>query len=331
MENTLTSAVYAVLIAFVINIVLCPILIPFLMKLKFGQYIRSDGPKEHLKKAGTPTMGGLMIILSFLAASLFFIHGNSEGLMLVFVTVGYGVIGFCDDYIKVTKKRSLGLRAYQKIIAQLIITTIFVVYLMKNENAYFQINSPTMVLVPFANGKAIDLGVLYVPFVYFIMLGSVNAVNLTDGLDGLASGVTVLVATFFLFMAWAAGSNILPVTGAAVGSLLGFLLFNSYPARVIMGDTGSLALGGFVAAVALILKMPFFLAVVGIIYVIETLSVIIQVTYFKLTKGQRFFKMAPIHHSFELSGWSETKVVALFYITTAIACLIGFLGGQHIV
>lgn len=331
MENTLTSAVYAVLIAFVINVVLCPILIPFLMKLKLGQYIRSDGPKEHLKKAGTPTMGGLMIILSFLAASLFFLMGNTEGLMLVFVTVGYGIIGFCDDYIKVTKKRSLGLRAYQKIIAQLIITTVFVVYLMKNNAAYFQVNSPTMVLIPFANGFSIDLGILYIPFVYFIMLGSVNGVNLTDGLDGLASGVTVLVATFFLFMAWAAGSSILPITGAAVGSLLGFLLFNSYPARVIMGDTGSLALGGFVGAVALILKMPIFLGIVGIIYVIESLSVIIQVGYFKMTKGQRFFKMAPIHHSFELSGWSETKIVVLFYITTAIACLIGFLGSQHIV
>lgn len=332
MEINITSAVYAVLIAFTINIILCPILIPYLTKLKFGQFVRDDGPKGHIKKAGTPTMGGIMIILSFFIAALFFIKGNTEGMMLMFVTFGFGIIGFCDDYIKVTKKRSLGLKAYQKIILQLLVTTVFVVYLVRTENNYFGTSSPTEILIPFAKGafKTIDLGVLYIPFVYFTMLAIVNAVNLTDGLDGLAAGVTVLVTLFFIFIAMAAKSGVITVTAAAAGSLLGFLLFNSYPARVIMGDTGSLALGGLVAAVALILKAPLFLVIVGMVYVIENLSVIMQVGYFKMTHGKRLFKMAPIHHSFELSGWSETKIVTLFYIATAIFCLIGFLGAQHI-
>ncbi len=328
MGFTLNSAIIAVFVAFFINIILCPFVIPYLTRLKVGQSIRDDGPKTHLKKAGTPTMGGIMIILSLIAASLFFLKGNRDGWMLIIFTVGYGLIGFVDDYIKVVKRRSLGLRAGQKIVAQLVITALFYFYMTNFASPYFLGMKPTEILIPFIN-KSLNLGMLYIPFVFFFNVGIVNSVNLTDGLDGLAAGVTVLVLTFFLFVAWASGSATLPIVGAAVGSLLGFLLFNSYPARVIMGDTGSFALGGFLVALSLLLNMPLFLVIVGFIYVIEALSVMIQVGYFKLTK-RRFFKMAPIHHSFEISGWSETKIVTLFYILTALFCLIGYLGAQNV-
>ncbi len=323
MEISLYTSVYAILIAFTANIILCPIIIPMLIKLKLGQNVRHDGPQTHLKKSGTPSMGGVMILLSFLITSLFFVYNNNDGIAVILVTLGFGLVGFADDFIKVVKKRSLGLRAIEKIICQLVITGFFVAYLL------LFTDNPLVVYIPFSKGSMISLGVLFIPFVFLVMLGTVNSVNLTDGLDGLASGVTVLVATFFLFASLGQGNGTLPVVGAAVGSLLGFLLFNSYPARVFMGDTGSLALGGFIASVAMILKMPLFIPIVGMIYFIEALSVMIQVGYFKLTK-QRFFKMAPIHHSFELSGWSETKIVTLFYVVTAVVCLIGFLAGKFI-
>ncbi|MCL2351438.1 MAG: phospho-N-acetylmuramoyl-pentapeptide-transferase [Firmicutes bacterium] len=326
MPSNLSSAVYAALGAFAVSVILCPTLIPFLMKLKVGQFVRDDGPKEHLKKAGTPTMGGVVIILSFAVASVFFLKGNPDAAAILLVTVGFGLMGFWDDYTKVVKKRSLGLRAWQKILVQLVITGAFAFYLYSRSgpNAW-------ELYIPFTKGITWNLpAYVYVPLVFIVMLGSTNGSNLTDGLDGLNSGVTALISAFFLFAAWAMGSSSLPLAGAAVGSLLGFLLFNSYPARIMMGDTGSQALGGFVAALALVLRMPLFLLIVALIYVIESLSVMIQVGWFKLT-GRRVFKMAPIHHSFELSGWSETRVVALFYVVTAIMCLIGYLGGQHIV
>lgn len=319
MYYPLSTAVYAILIAFVANIILCPILIPRLIKFKFGQYVRDDGPKEHIRKMGTPTMGGIMIIISLLISSVLFLYGNREGLALILVTLSFGAIGFLDDFIKIVKKRSLGLRAYQKMGAQVLVAVIFVAYAFTLP--YF---SDTLA-IPFFSNLYVNLGVLYAPFLVFVILGTVNGANFTDGLDGLASGVTVLIVSFFLFIAWSLNNPILPITGAAVGSLLGFLLFNSYPAKVFMGDTGSLALGGFVAATAIILNMPMWLMIVAFVYVAEVLSVIIQVGYFKLTGGKRFFKMAPIHHSFELSGWPETKVVAFFYIMTTIFVLIGYL------
>ncbi len=324
MDEKMTAAVYSILIAFVFNVILCPVVIPLLRRLKFGQNVRDDGPETHLVKAGTPTMGGIMILLSLLLSSLFFIKGNSDGVIVLFMTLGYGIIGFIDDYIKVVKKRSLGLRAWQKIVLQLIVTGIFIYYI------YNYTDIGTAVYVPFMKGFEIDLGVLFIPFVIFAVLGTVNAVNLTDGLDGLASGVTVLVTLFFMFAALKLSSGVLPIAGAAAGSLLGFLLFNSYPAKVFMGDTGSLALGGFLAAVAVLFKMPLFLIVVGIIYVLEAFSVILQVGYFKLTHGKRIFKMAPLHHHFEKCGWNETKVVAVFYIITSIAVLVGFLAADGI-
>ncbi len=319
--GSLEFSVYAIIIAFILGMIFCPLLIPFLHRLKYGQMVRDDGPESHLKKSGTPTMGGIAILAAFFVTSILFSKENPDGVAVMLVTMGFGAIGFLDDYIKVVKKRSLGLRAYQKIVFQLIVTVVFGVYMYKR-------NIGTAVLIPFTNGFTLDLGVIFWLFFVVVMLGSVNGVNLTDGLDGLASGVTLIVAAFFMIVSWAAGSGITVICGAVIGSLFAFLIFNSYPAKVFMGDTGSLALGGFVASTALILKMPVFILLVGIIYLVESVSVILQVAWYKKTK-KRIFKMAPIHHHFELSGWSETKVVTVFYIITALMCLVAFLGSKY--
>ncbi len=325
--GSLEQAVYAIIISFVIGVILCPIVIPMLRKLKFGQNVRDDGPETHLAKQGTPTMGGVAFLLAFVVTGCLFLKGNMDGLAILLVTLGYGIIGFLDDYIKVVKKRSLGLRAYQKLLLQLIVTGGLCAYLMKS-------GVGTAIYIPFTNGMLLDLGILFIPFLFVAVLGTVNGVNLTDGLDGLAGGVTLLVAAFFMIVAWAAGSTISPICGAIVGALMAFLIFNSYPAKVFMGDTGSLALGGFVASTALMLKMPVFIVIVGFIYLWESLTVMLQVGYFKYTKkktgeGKRLFKMAPFHHHLEKCGWKETKVVTLFYVTTALLCLVGFLGCKY--
>ena len=313
------NLVMPVIIAFAISLVLSPILIPFLKKLKFGQFVRDDGPQSHLKKSGTPTMGGIIILLGIALTSVFYIGEYKDIIPVLFVTIGFGLVGFLDDYIKVVMKRSLGLRAWQKLLGQTVVTGVFAYYLLE------VMNLGTDIIIPFTDGATWDLGILYVPFIFIVLLGTVNGVNFTDGLDGLASGVTVLVATFFTVVAIGTGSSVFPVTGAVVGSLMGFLIYNVYPARVFMGDTGSLALGGFVAASACVLKMPLFILIIGMIYLVEVLSVMIQVTYFKMTGGKRIFKMAPIHHHFELCGWSETRVVAVFSIVTAILCLVALI------
>ena len=310
-----------VLIAFFVSILLSPMMIRYLHKLKFGQFIRGEGPESHLKKSGTPTMGGLIILLGIIA-SLFYVRRYPMIIPVLFVTLGFGFIGFIDDYIKVVMKRNLGLHAWQKMLGQIIVTGIFAYYLIN----YTEIG--TSMLIPFTHGKYLNLGAFFVPAVFIILLGTVNGANFTDGLDGLASSVTVLIATYFTVAALGMqqdgmSAGIWPISCATVGSLLGFLVFNVYPARVFMGDTGSLALGGFVAATALILHLPLFIPIVALIYMVEVLSVMLQVGYFKATKGKRLFKMAPIHHHFELSGWPETKVVAIFAITTAVCCLIG--------
>ena len=320
----INETILAIIISFAISAVLCPIVIPFLHKLKFGQQVRDDGPQAHLKKQGTPTMGGLIILSSIIITSLFYIRDYPKVIPVLFVTVGFGIIGFLDDYIKIVMKRSEGLNPKQKLLGQIVITAIFTYYLISADGV------GTEMLIPFTGGfdggMMLDLGWLFVPAVFFIVLGTDNGVNFTDGLDGLCTSVTILVATFFTIVALGEGSGISPITGAVVGSLLGFLLFNVYPAKVFMGDTGSLALGGFVAASAFMMRMPIFIAIVGFIYLAEVLSVMIQVTYFKKTGGKRIFKMAPIHHHFELCGWSETRVVAVFSTVTAILCLIAFLG-----
>lgn len=305
-----------VLIAFGITVLISPIMIPFLKKLKFGQFVREDGPESHLKKSGTPTMGGLIILCSIVITSLLYVKSNPVILPVLFVTLGFGLVGFLDDYIKVVMKRSMGLRAWQKMAGQFLITAVFAYYLAN----YTDIG--TSVLIPFAGGYEFNLGFWYYPFFFIVMLGTVNGTNFTDGLDGLLSSITVLTATFFTVVAIGTASGLEPITCAAVGALLGFLVYNVYPAKVFMGDTGSLALGGLVAATAIMLKMPVYIVIVGFIYLAEVLSVMIQVTYFKKT-GKRVFKMAPIHHHFELCGWPETKVVAIFSIVTAVLCLIG--------
>ncbi|MBS7220472.1 MAG: phospho-N-acetylmuramoyl-pentapeptide-transferase [Clostridiales bacterium] len=319
--NLLIKGIYTLIIAFVLCIFVCPVLIPFLHRLKFGQTVRDDGPQTHLQKTGTPTMGGLAFLAAFVLAAIF-MTPTHETIAVILVTIGFGLIGFIDDYIKVVKKRSLGLKPMQKIVGQLIICVLFMVYLNKS-------GVGTEIYIPFTGGKTWDLGILFIPFCIIAVLATVNGVNLTDGLDGLADGVTLIVCVFFTMCAYAAGNGIVTAGGAMIGGLLAFLIFNAYPAKVFMGDTGSLALGGFIVACAFILKMPLFILIAGIIYVVETLSVAIQVTVYKKTK-KRVFKMAPLHHHFELSGWSETKVVTLFYVITAIACLVAFLGAQNI-
>lgn len=313
------KVIIPVLIAFALSVVMGPIVIPILRKLKMGQTEREEGVQSHLKKAGTPTMGGVMILGSIALTSLIYLKDYPKIIPILFVTVGFGLIGFLDDYLKVVMKRSDGLYPKQKMALQILVTAVFAFYMVKISDV------PLTWLIPFSGGKYLDWGILAIPLMFIVVIGTVNGVNFTDGLDGLASSVTVLVATFFTVVAIGTQSGIEPITCAVVGALLGFLLFNVYPASVFMGDTGSLALGGFVASTAYMLQMPFFIVIVGLIYLVEVLSVMIQVTYFKKTGGKRIFKMAPIHHHFELCGWSETRVVAVFSIVTAILCLIALM------
>ena len=312
--------VIPVLISFALSVIMGPFVIPFLRRLKMGQTERVDGVQSHLKKAGTPTMGGVMILGSVVITSLFYVKDYPKIIPVLFLTVGFGLIGFLDDYLKVVMKRSDGLFPKQKMALQIVVTAIFAYYVVKIAKI------PLTMLIPFSGGKYLDIGWLAVPLLFIAVIGTVNGTNFTDGLDGLASSVTVLVATFFTVVAIGTKSGIEPITCAVVGALLGFLLFNVYPASVFMGDTGSLALGGFVAGAAYMMQMPLFIIIVGLIYLVEVASVIIQVTYFKKTGGKRIFKMAPIHHHFELCGWSETRVVAVFSIITAILCLIALMG-----
>ncbi|MCB6285419.1 phospho-N-acetylmuramoyl-pentapeptide-transferase [[Clostridium] scindens] len=308
-----------VLISFALCVIMGPVIIPILRRLKMGQTEREDGVKSHLKKAGTPTMGGVIILLSIVITSVFYIKDYPKILPILFVTLGFGLIGFLDDYLKVVMRRSDGLYPKQKMALQIVVTAIFAFYILKFTDVSLAM------LLPFSGGKYLNIGWFAVPVMFIAVIGTVNGVNFTDGLDGLASSVTVLVATFFTVVAIGTKSGISPITCAVVGALLGFLLFNVYPASVFMGDTGSLALGGFVASTAYMLQMPIFIIIVGLVYLVEVASVMIQVTYFKKTGGKRFFKMAPIHHHFELCGWSETKVVAVFSIITAILCLIALM------
>ncbi len=311
-----------VLIAFVITAVLGPVVIPVLRKLKVGQTEREE-LKSHLKKAGTPTMGGLMILAGIVITSVIYISDYPAIMPILFVTVGFGIIGFLDDYLKVVLRRSDGLLPWQKMLGQIVVTGVFVFYMVRYTDIF------SKMLLPFTGGFEhgiyLDLGWLAIPVMFLAIIGTVNGANFTDGLDGLASSVTVLIATFFSVVAIGTGSGLEPITCAVAGALLGFLLFNVYPASVFMGDTGSLALGGFVASTAYMLQMPVFILIVALIYWVELLSVMIQVAYFKKTGGKRIFRMAPIHHHFELGGWSETRVVAVFSIITAILCLVGLM------
>ncbi|ABW18920.1 phospho-N-acetylmuramoyl-pentapeptide-transferase [Alkaliphilus oremlandii] len=322
--------IYTIIIGFFITLILGPLIIPFLKKLKVGQTVREEGPRSHLQKTGTPTIGGLIIIASVLVTSFTAGLINQDLWVAIGAMVAFGLIGFIDDFIKVVLKRSLGLRAYQKMSLQIIVAVFLAIY-QSNISVM-----GTKIIVPFVKGSLtlgsftipqyLDLGILYIPFIVFVVVATVNSVNLTDGLDGLASGVTLIVAAFFSILAMEWGYPSLAIFAAAVtGSCLGFLRFNSHPAQVFMGDTGSLALGGAISAVAILMNVALIVPIVGGIYFAEALSVILQVISFKLT-GKRIFKMSPLHHHYELSGWAETKVVIVFWIVTVILCLIGMLG-----
>ena len=312
-------------IAFVIAAVSGLFLIPFLHKLKFGQEIREEGPSWHQKKSGTPTMGGFIFIIAVVISAVMGIfltnlkEYNEDVMMLVAmlgVSLGFGAVGFLDDYIKVILKRNLGLRAGQKFSLQFLVSLIFAVWIV----ASGLMN--TEIIVPFTS-RTLELGyIIYIPFIILVMLAGVNSVNLTDGLDGLAGFVTLFVAIFYFTVSNINGVGpVATYSAALIGGILGFLIYNKYPAKVFMGDTGSLFLGGAVSAMAVFMKNPLVLLIVGFVYVAEALSVIIQVTYFKKT-GKRIFKMSPIHHHFEMCGWSEVKVVAVFSLVTMILCSI---------
>lgn len=313
------NVLWALIIAFALTAVMGPFVIPYLHKLKVGQTVRDDGPESHLKKNGTPTMGGIMIIAGMLLTSLLYVRDYPDVIPVLMMTVGFGLVGFIDDYVKVVLKRAMGLRAWEKLSLQFVITAIFAYYMVKVAGVSMEL------IIPFTGGDTVDIGWVSIPLLFLAVLGTVNGSNFTDGLDGLASSVTAVIAAFFGLIAILEGSGVAPVALALIGALMAFLLYNVHPASVFMGDTGSLALGGFVVAAAYMLKMPIFILIVAFIYFVEVLSVMIQIGYFKISGGKRVFKMAPIHHHFELCGWSETKVVAVFTIITVLLSVIGFM------
>ncbi|PGS48569.1 phospho-N-acetylmuramoyl-pentapeptide-transferase [Bacillus sp. AFS041924] len=314
-----TSILVAMITAFIIAVILSPIFIPYLRKLKFGQSIRDEGPQSHKKKSGTPTMGGIIILialsLSALFISMYFDVLSTRTYVLLFVTICFGVIGFLDDYIKVVKKRNLGLTSKQKFICQVIVSII----------VFFAIRAmgvSTSISIP-GTDYSFDLGFIYVLLIIFMLVGTSNAVNLTDGLDGLVSGTAAIAFGAYAVLAYNQHQlDVAIFSIAVVGAVLGFLVFNAHPAKVFMGDTGSLALGGALAAVAIVTNLEILLVIIGGIFVIETLSVMIQVVSFKAT-GKRVFKMSPLHHHYELSGWSEWRVVVTFWFVGLLFALIG--------
>ncbi|HAQ08641.1 MAG TPA: phospho-N-acetylmuramoyl-pentapeptide-transferase [Bacillus bacterium] len=310
---------FTILMGFLITVLVSPVFIPFLRRLKFGQSIREEGPKSHQKKNGTPTMGGIMILLSITVTTLVmtgkFSEPSVETYLLLFVTLGFGLLGFMDDFIKVVMKRNLGLTSKQKLLGQIIISVIF--YFIFRQSDF-----STEISIPLTD-YSFDLGWGYVFFVIFWMVGFSNAVNLTDGLDGLVSGTAAIAFGAFAVLAWNQSQYDLSIFSVAVvGAVLGFLVFNAHPAKVFMGDTGSLALGGAIATVAILTKLEIVLIIIGGIFVIETLSVILQVISFKTT-GKRIFRMSPLHHHYELIGWSEWRVVVTFWTVGLLFAILG--------
>ncbi len=308
----------ALFISFGIGAIILPFLIPALRRLKMDQTEREE-LKSHQVKNGTPTMGGISILVAVLITSLIFGFQYPKIIPVLILTIGFGLIGFLDDYLKVVLHRSDGLLPWQKLILQFVLTTVFVIYITKFSGISLALR------IPFTGGAMVDIGWLAIPVLFFAVIGTVNGTNFTDGLDGLASTVTVVVAIFFTLASAKLGGEVEPIGLAMTGALLAFLLHNCHPAQVFMGDTGSLALGGFVAGMAYMLQMPLYILIVGLIYLVEVLSVIIQVGYFKISHGKRVFRMAPIHHHFELGGWSETKVVTVFGVITVLLCVLGWI------
>ena len=322
MSFSLSVQVIVFIVAFLLTLIAGPIFIPVLRRLKFGQTVREDGPQTHLKKMGTPTMGGIIFLIPMLIVGSYAISEYPGILPLIMVTLGFGLVGFVDDFIKVIKKRKDGLYPGQKTLGLLIVSGIFCFYIVYIEKI------GTEIIVPFKgiySYVALPMWI-YIPLIIIILYAATNSVNLADGADGLAAGVTLIVFVFFAVAAMAKGEwDYIKVFSAIMaGGCLGFLTFNAHPARVFMGDNGSLALGGAVAGISIMMKMPWILLIVGIIYVVESLSVILQVYSYK-TRGKRIFKMAPLHHHFELCGWPEKKVVKVFWFITFIYCILGFL------
>ena len=304
------------IVAFFIVVALAPVCIPLLRRLKMGNTER-EYIKEHKAKNGTPSMGGIMILIAFAVTAILFGRNVPHIYPIVILTVGFGVLGFVDDLLKALKRSSDGLKAWQKMLGQIVLTTGFAVYMVKFSDVSLELRIP-------ATGAFVDISWLSVPLLFLAVLGTVNGANFTDGLDGLATSVTLAIAGFWGLVAIHLYSDITPAIAAMIGALFGFLMFNVHPAKIFMGDTGSLALGAFVVSVAYTLQMPIFIIVVALIYLAEVLSVILQVGYFKMTGGKRIFRMAPIHHHYELGGWSEVKVVAVFTTVTIFLCTFAY-------
>ncbi|RED64198.1 MULTISPECIES: phospho-N-acetylmuramoyl-pentapeptide-transferase [Cohnella] len=312
-----TSVLWTLGVSFVLAVLIGPLFIPLLRRLKFGQQVRTDGPESHLKKSGTPTMGGIIILVALTIAFLRFADRGPQYWALIVACLGFGLIGFLDDYIKIALKRSLGLTAKQKLLGQLLFSAIFCWILI-------DMGHSTVVSVP-GTDWSLDFGWAYYLLVVVMFLGATNAVNFTDGLDGLLAGTSALAFGAFAIVAVEAAQPQSAVFSAAVvGAVLGFLVYNAHPAKIFMGDTGSLGLGGGIAGIAILTKTELLLVVIGGVFVLEMLSVIIQVTSFK-TRGKRVFKMSPIHHHFELSGWSEWRVVTTFWFVGLLLAGAGLL------
>lgn len=310
---------FAAAIAFLIAAIGSPLILPVLRRLKFGQEIREEGPSWHSSKSGTPTMGGIIFIIAAAVSCIIMLNHSFKGMMLLYLSVAFGIIGFVDDYIKVVKKRNLGLTEIQKLMLQIVASLLFIWILYQND-----LINP-VIKIPFTD-ISFNMGLWYIPFALLVIVGSVNAVNLTDGIDGLATSVTIIVCIFFAAAASLLGDNESGLFVMAIlGGLVGFLIYNKPKALVFMGDTGSLFLGGVLAAVAVANGLSLFLVIAGLVYVIEALSVILQVLSFKLT-GKRIFKMSPIHHHFEMCGWSEIKIDLVFCGITALCCILAYLG-----
>ncbi len=320
MNSYVLRTLLPVVLSFFISVLIGPKIIEVLRKLKAGQTERVEGLESHQKKTGTPTMGGIIFLIPVVIIGVFYARTHKEVIPVLILTIGFGIIGFLDDYIKVVRKHNLGLRAWQKILGQFIVAVLFALYVENFTDISLAMKVPFTDLV-------LDFGFWNIPILFFIALGTANGTNFTDGVDGLCASVTAVVAGFFAVAGMHYGATGAEVMSSAMaGALLGYLVYNVYPGKVMMGDTGSLAIGGFVTGVAYVMQMPIFIAIAGFIYALEVISVIMQVSYFKITHGKRIFRMAPIHHHFEKGGWSETKVVNVFTTITVLLCLLSYAG-----
>ncbi|WP_026522437.1 phospho-N-acetylmuramoyl-pentapeptide-transferase [Butyrivibrio sp. VCB2001] len=320
MNSYVLRTLLPVVISFFIAVLIGPKIIELLRRLKAGQTERVEGLESHQKKTGTPTMGGIIFLIPVIIIGIFYGRTHKEVIPVLILTIGFGIIGFLDDYIKVVRKHNLGLRAWQKILGQFIVAVLFALYVENFTDISLAMKVPFTSIV-------LDFGFWNIPILFFIALGTANGTNFTDGVDGLCASVTAVVAAFFAVAGMHYGATGAEVMSSAmVGALLGYLVYNVYPGKVMMGDTGSLAIGGFVTGVAYVMQMPIFIAIAGFIYALEVISVIMQVSYFKITHGKRIFRMAPIHHHFEKGGWSETKVVNVFTTITILLCLLSYAG-----